>query len=147
MAATALQSISYPLQVRPSGGNGTWYTLVCLENYSVPLARATNVAETFCGPFTGLGAATFSFTGSAVCNATPAATEVTMTDMVNWLLNITLLDARAEAPVGGGSTGDDLFVEGNVYVTAVEPQFSTGQVVKFTFTLSGTGLFTNVISS
>lgn len=143
MSASALQSINYPIELRPQGGS-TWYTLVCLETYDSDLSRATNDAATFCAIFIGISAPKWQLSGSAVCNATPSATEVTLTDMDNWLLQLTSLECRVQMPVGGGSTGDDYYLHGVVLVSDVKMTAATGQVIKFNFTLSGQGVPTNV---
>ncbi len=123
-----------------SDGGITWKALVCLETYNVPLATTVNESETNCGVAVGLGAIKFTPTGSAVCEASPLATQVTMQDMINWQVNKTQLMFKSEYPGSGGTYGKNLAISGSCYVTATDPTLQTGQVIKFTFTLTGTGL-------
>lgn len=135
-----IQSTLVPLEISEDGN--TWKTLVCLEGYNVPVSTSTTETETFCGKSVGLGAKTFNPTGNAVHNPAKTTDEVTYDDMLNWQLNDTLIYFRSAYP-GGGSVGAPIYLKGTCYVTETDLIFATNDVVKFSFTLFGTGTLDN----
>jgi hypothetical protein len=128
-----------PLLLSPDGGV-TWKTLVCLETQDVPVQTTVNQVETACGVATGLGAIKFNPKGSAVCEASPTTSQATYHDMVGWQVSKTLLMFKVEYPGSGGSYGINVALSGTCYVTDTDLTAQTGQVIKFTYTLTGTGL-------
>lgn len=136
---TTIQGELAPLFLSADGGV-TWKTLACLETYNVPLATTVNETETNCGVAVGLGAIKFTPSGSAVCEASPLTNQVTYHDMVNWQVNKTSLMFKSEYPGSGGTYGVNVALSGSCLVTATDVTLQTGQVIKFTFTLTGTGL-------
>lgn len=135
----SIQGELAPLYLSSDSGV-TWKALVCLETYNVPLATTVNESETNCGVAVGLGAIKFTPSGSAVCEAAPLTSQVTYKDMYQWQVNKTLLMFKSEYPGSGGQYGANLALSGTCYVTATDVTLQTGQVIKFTFTLTGTGL-------
>lgn len=127
-----------PLLLSPDNGV-TWMTLVCLSTYSVSLDTTVNQTETNCGVATGLGAIKFKPSGSAVCEANPTEGQVTYNQMVEWQVNKTQLLFSSEYPGSGSQYGQNLAISGDCFVTATDVTLETGQVIKFTFTLTGTG--------
>ena len=136
---TTVQGELAPLYLSSDGGV-TWKTLVCLETYKVPLATTVNESETNCGVAVGLGAIKFKPTGTAVMEAAPSAGMVTYEDMVKWQTQKTLLMFKTEYPGSGAQYGQNIALSGTCYVTDTTGTFQTGQVIKFDFTLNGTGL-------
>lgn len=127
-----------PIMVSSDGGI-TWKAIVCLETASVPLVTTVNEVETNCGVAVGLGAIKFNPTGSAVCEASPTVAQVTYKDMVGWQGAKTLIMFKVEYPGSGGTYGQNVALSGTCYVTNTNLTTQVGQVIKFTFTLSGTG--------
>lgn len=117
----------------------TWKALVCLETYNIPLATEVNEVNTNCGLAVGLGPVKFTPQGSAVCEATPTGAQVTYHDMVNWQVQKTLLMFKTEYPPSGAQYGANIALSGTCYVTSTDVTAQIGQVIKFTFTLTGTG--------
>lgn len=140
---TTVQGELAPLYLSADGGN-TFKLLVCLETYDLKLDTTVNQTETSCGIATGLGAIKFSATGSAVMEAEPDGSMVTMKDMTGWQLNKTLLRLKTEYPGSGGQYGQNISLSGDVYVTSMGDTFQVGQVIKFTFTLTGNGTVSNL---
>lgn len=134
----SIQGELAPIMVSSDGGI-TWKTIVCLETANIPLATTVNEVETNCGVGVGLGAIKFNPAGSAVCEATPTSAQVTYKDMVQWQVNKTLIMFKVEYPGSGGTYGQNLALSGTCYVTATDVTTQTGQLIKFTFTLTGTG--------
>lgn len=132
-----LQSTNYPLELSFNGGS-TWQTLVCLTQYNIPLSKAANVTETFCGQEVGLGSGTFNPTGTAVCETAPNSNQVTYKRLLTAWDAEELILFRVQAP-GSGSVGNYFYLSGNCYVTDLDLQFQTAQTVQFTFTLTGSG--------
>lgn len=122
-----------------STDNINWKVLVCLETYDLGMQTTVNQVETACGIATGLGAIKFTPKGSAVMEASPSSSQVTMHDMIQWQQSKTLLFFKTEYPGSGGNYGQNVALGGNVYVTEVTPTFQTGQVIKFAWGLTGTG--------
>jgi len=133
----ALQSINYPIELS-FNNRATWQTLVCLTEYSVPLSKAANVTETFCGPQTGLGSGTFNPTGTAVAETAPTTNQVTYARLLQAHDNNEVIWFRIQAPTTG-SVGVYFYLSGQCYVTDLEITFSAGETVQFTWTLTGTG--------
>lgn len=134
----SIQGELAPLYISSDGGI-TWKTLVCLETYDVPLQTTVNQTETNCGVAVGLGAIKFNPKGSAVCEASPLTSQVTYKDMLGWQVNKTLVMFKSEYPGSGGQYGQNFALSGTCYVTDTDVTLQTGQVIKFTFTLTGTG--------
>lgn len=136
-----IQASGIPIKL--SADNGvTWKTLVCLKNYNIPITRSTNESETFCGKSVGLGALSFNPQGNAVVDTVPDSDEVTLNQMLSWLLAKTELLFRSAFPVSSGSLGsigDEFFVKGSCYVVSTNLVFQTNDVVNFDFELRGFG--------
>lgn len=131
--STQVQSNSVPLQLSFDGG-ATWKDLICLENYIIQSTTATTTSDTFCGRFIGLGPIGSQVSGSAVCDVTPLATQVSMIDLKNTQAAGSLINVRANWPTAGSGGGK---ISNNAvgYVTATDEQFTVNNLVKFTFTL------------
>lgn len=135
-----IQSTLVPLELSEDGV--TFKTLVCLEGYNIPVSTSTTETETFCGKSVGLGSQSFNPTGTGVCKPDKSTSEITYDDMLNWQLNKTLIYFRSAYP-SGGSVGAPIFLAGQCYVTETDLIFQTSEVVKFSFTLFGTGTLDN----
>lgn len=127
-----------PLYLSSDGGV-TWKTLICLETYNVPLATTVNETETNCGLAVGLGVIKFTPSGSAVMDTQPSASQVTYEDMLKWQVNKTVIMFKSEYPFSGPGYGANVSLSGTCYVTATDITLQVSQVIKFTFTLTGTG--------
>lgn len=136
---TTVQGELAPLYLSTDDGV-TFKTLVCLETYKVDLATTVNETETNCGVAVGLGAIKFTPSGSAVMEAAPDNTMVTYEDMVKWQVDKTLLTFKTEYPGSGAQYGKNIALSGTCYVTSTGGTFQVGQVIKFDFSLTGTGL-------
>lgn len=140
---TTVQGELAPLDLSADAG-ATFKTLVCLETYDLKLDTTVTQTETSCGIATGLGAIKFVASGSAVMEAEPDETMVTQKDMIAWQLSKTLLKLKTEYPGSGSQYGQNIALSGDVYVTSVGSTFQIGQVIKFTFTLTGNGTVSNI---
>lgn len=117
----------------------TFYSLVCLEQYDVPVETTVTQTETFCGIFTGLGAIKFNPSGTAVCRIDPDPTMVSFDAMLDWQLLKTYLYFKVDYP-STGSVGSDFSLEGYCYVTKNQLKFKTNTVIEFDWTLTGDGV-------
>jgi hypothetical protein len=133
-----IQSVNYPIQLSTDGGT-TYRSLVCLENYDIPVERSITETETFCGKSVGLGSLSFNPSGSAVCKNAPDSDEITYKEMVAAEVDGTLVKFKISAPASGTEAGDDFYLAGDCYVTSTTLQFATNELVKFSWTLTGTG--------
>lgn len=132
-----VQSSLAPIEVRAKGTT-PWLTIVCAENYAVPVNTQVNTVDTFCGRAVGLGVLEFNPTVSAVFENDPDTTMVTYDQMLQWQVAKTTLEFRVQYP-GSGSAGSSLYLSGECSVTATELQGAVNEVLKFTSTLTGQG--------
>jgi len=133
-----VQSSNAPIEVREKGTT-PWKTIVCAENYSIPVNTQVNTTDTFCGRAVGLGVLEFNPTVSAVYEDDPDTTMVTYSDMLAWQVAKTTLEFRVQYP-GTGSAGSHIYLSGECFVTATELQGAVNEVLKFTSTLTGQGV-------
>lgn len=133
----SLQSTNFPIELSFNGGV-SWQILVCLTQYNIPLERAVNQVETFCGTETGLGSLTFNPTGSAVAETAPTSNMVTYNRLLTAMNNSELIQFRVQAPTSG-SIGVFFFLSGSCYVTSLTLNFNVGETVGFDWTFSGSG--------
>lgn len=134
-----LQSKDSPIQLRTKG-TSPWKTLVCLENFNIPLATQVTETDTFCGNAVGLGIVKFTPAGSFVFEQFPDADQVTYDQMVEWQLNGTLLEFLVEYLGSTGSTATPKYLSGECFVTSTEMQAAVNDVLKATYTLTGSGI-------
>lgn len=133
----SVQSTNIPIQL--SFDNGvTWKDLVCLTNYNAPLSSSINETETFCGTEIGEGVAKLDFSGEAVSDLEPLATQVSMGDLETAKLAGVRPLARMVWP-GTGSIGNLMRRQTQVMIESVSPKGSTAQVLMFDFSLKGVG--------
>lgn len=140
---TEITSQNVPLYIR-AAGTSTWKALVCLENYTMPLAVANNTVNTFCGPKTSVGVVTLSPAGTAVAEVDLSPDLISHKEMIDFLLNKTLLEFKAENPTGGSVYGSNFFLYGKGYLTSMTNTFATDNNVTFDFTITGTDTPSNV---
>ena len=133
------QAINVPIQVSADGGI-TWETIVCISEHTLPVASSVNKVNTQCGVAVGLGPVEFNPTGQAVSTTDDNAGQVTMKDLVAWLVAQTTLKYRMQTPGSGGSIGSNFYLSGKVIVTDVTITETVGDVEKFSFTMSGIGV-------
>lgn len=134
-----LQSKDSPIQLRVKG-TSPWKTLVCLENFNVPLATQVTETDTFCGNAVGLGIVKFNPTGSFVFEQFPDSDQVSYDQMVEWQLARTTLEFLVEYLGSTGSTSTPKFLTGECFVTATEMQGAVNDILKATYTLTGQGV-------
>lgn len=139
---TTAQGELAPLYLSEDGV--TWKTLVCLETYDLGLDTTVNQTETNCGIATGLGAIKFAPKGSAVMELEPDDTMVTYKDMVAWQLAKTLLYFKTEYPGSGSQYGSNIALSGQAYVSSTSGTFQVGQVIKFSWGMTGNGTVSNI---
>jgi len=140
-----IQSSNAPIQFRKVG-TIPWKTMVCVENYSVPVATTVTTTDTFCGRAVGLGPRDFTPTLSAVCEAVPTATQMTYQDALVAQINGDLYEFLVEVPgtgpapgSGSLSVGSQIYLNGQGYFTNTELQGAVNDVLKFTTTFTGQG--------
>lgn len=134
-----LQAVDSPIQLRAKG-TMPWKTLVCMENYNIPLATNTTETDTFCGTAVGLGLIKFTPSGSFVFEQFPTDDQVTFDQMLDWQLNRTVLEFKVEYQGSNGSgMGITKYLTGECFVTATEMQGQINDVLKSTYTLTGQG--------
>ena len=135
-----IQSSTSPIELS-FDSEVSWQVLVCLEAYNVPTELPTTVTDTLtCGPVVGVGSQTFNPTGTAICTADPVAgSQVTYNRLQIAQNTSETIKFRVRNP-SSGSTGNNYFLKGSCLVTSLDLQFSPNDVVKFSWTLTGTGV-------
>lgn len=136
--STYVQSVDAPIQISFDGGT-TWKTLVCLTNYSAPLAMPTNETDTFCGKLVGTGNAALDFSGEAVNDVAPNVNQVSFEDLAAYVISGDVLKARVAVP-GTGSVGTQIFLQTDILVESVTHKGTANDYIKFDFSLKGQGL-------
>lgn len=134
-----LQSIDSPIQLRAKGTE-PWKTLVCLENYNIPLATQVTETDTFCGNAVGLGLIKFTPAGSFVFEQFPTDDQVTFDQMLEWQIDRTQLEFKVEYQGSNGSlVAATKYLTGECFVTSTEMQGAINDVLKSSYTLTGQG--------
>lgn len=136
----SVQSSLVPLELSEDNGV-TWNQLICMDNYTVTMEAVTTDTNTQCGIAVGLGPIKFGASGSAVCEISPSAGQVTLNKMLTWLnIKEQILFRNQWAQGSTGSHGQTYYISGTCYVIKADVKNTTGDVVKFDFELKGTGL-------
>lgn len=136
---TNVQASANPLELSFDGGT-TWKILVCPTNWTRNLAATLTETDTLtCGTLQGAGAPKFDFSGEAVTDIDPSATQCSQEDLENVLLTNTAILGRVRYP-SSGSMSSLLYLRGTLLVESVNQKNSANDLVKFDFSLKGTGL-------
>lgn len=137
--STYVQASANPLEL--SFDNGvTWKVLVCPTNVTRNLAATLTETDTLtCGTLQGAGAPKFDFSGEAVTDIDPGALQCSQEDLEGVLLTSTPILGRVRYP-SSGSISSLLFLKGTLMVESVSQKNQANDLVKFDFSLKGTGL-------
>lgn len=140
MAQPTLQGSALDIQLRESGV-GSYKTLVCLTDANLTNTSPTSITYTNCGALLSIGTApSFSVKINAVFDTlADPTTEVTSSDILNWIKFATPLDFLVENPSTGSGIGAVYYRQGTCYASDLGETWSTNEFNKFSFTLSGTG--------
>lgn len=137
-----IQSADLPLQLSEDSFTTT-YNIVCKQQGSLKISYPVNTEESDCAVHTGTGAVGFSLSVSGVVKTdptaptgSPAVGEASYKKMQSWATGKTLLSFK----LAHGTLSADFYNSGSVYLNDLEITSQTGQVVKFTATLTGTGV-------
>jgi len=137
--STYVQSSANPLELSFDGGN-TWKTLVCITNYNRNLGATLTETETLsCGTLQGSGTPKFDFSGEAVTDIDPASNQVSQEDLEAVILTGGTILGRTRWP-STGSVSSLLYLKGSLKVESVNQKNAPNDLVKFDFSLKGTGL-------
>lgn len=118
----------------------TSLTLVCLVSSGFKTSFPVNEEESQCGVHVGIGSNKFSIDFQAIAKTDPAAVaggvgEASYKQVLAWSLNQTKLKFKRQH----GTNGADFYQSGEVYLNDLSEDAATGQIVKFSGTLTGTG--------
>lgn len=125
--AQELQAIDIKVQVREVG-QSTWKNMTCEIDSQFQLTNDVSETDTKCGTFNGVKDAKGNYSGNAVYNVSPGATEVSWEDVANWQINKTLLEFLVENESFTAEDGS------TIAEAAVLHIFSTGRFVDSTLT-------------
>jgi hypothetical protein len=135
---TTIQGNTVPIELSFDSGT-SWQILVCLEQYNVPTELPVTSTDTFCGPVLGTGTQTFNPTGTAICTTDPSAgSQVTYNRLLVAQTNAESFLFRVRH-AASGSIGNNFFLKGSCKATSLDLQFTSTDVVKFSWTLTGEG--------
>lgn len=136
---TYVQSSANPLELSFDNGS-TWKVLVCPTNWTRNLAATLTETDTItCGTLQGAGTPKFDFSGEAVTDIDPGALQCSQEDLEGVLLTSTPILARVRYP-SSGSISSLLYLRGSVYVESVGQKNQANDLIKFDFSLKGTGV-------
>jgi len=135
MANTQVNANDQLVEVSLDGGT-TFKALVCLDGFDTSFENAVTETETQCGVVTGIGdtKAATNFTGT--CNTTPETDELSFKAM----LAAQVAKTAAIVKVSHGSSGADWYYSFSAYITNMTHAGTAGDVMKFTGTITSTGL-------
>lgn len=122
-----------------SEDGSTWLTLVCAESDSVQTTNAVSEKETRCGTFSAVKSAKYSYSGTAVCNLEPTATEASWVDIQQYQKAKTLLYFRYKSLTSTEVAEGVIFNQGRGYFTDTTLTSNDGEVLEFSWTFSATG--------
>lgn len=125
-----------------STDNLVWKTLVCEQTSKFDISAAVTKEKTKCGPVTATGEPEWTFSGTALVNSKPSATQVSYREMVGFVNNQTKIWVRAMSPVDVGldlDLGEAFFQGGEGLVSSVSGEYSEGTSIKFDWTIEGQG--------
>lgn len=132
-----IQGVDVKIQLSSDGV--TYKTLVCETQSQMQLQRQINETRTKCGGGTteiGLGAKTYTITGSAAIETAPAGTEVSYSQLLTWFEAGTLIYVKYESPTASGT---NFYHQGQAYITDLNVQAQTDQVVTADLTIRVSG--------
>lgn len=142
---TPVQSSSAPIQFRKVG-TSPWKTMICVDNYSVPIATTVTTTDTFCGRAVGLGVREFTPQLSAVFDSAPTSDQMTYSDALAAQISGDIWEFLVEIPGSGPapgsgsmSIGSQIYLSGQGFFTNTELQGAVNDVLKFTATFTGQG--------
>jgi len=137
MAVTTLQSNLVPIEYSTDSGT-TYLKLVCNQSWTLNQDTSVSEEETDCGILIGIGVNKWSFDAEGVLNTTPASGEASAEALQAVYAAQTLILVRTQYPASG-TPGGDLYAVGSAYITKLTISKSTGSLMKFSATFSGTG--------
>jgi hypothetical protein len=129
-------------RVRENGTLDAFRTLVCTDSVSFSISTEVNTRATNCGPKTSAADPTFSATGNAVFDGSPGGTEVSWSDVKEWMKTGTKLDFQFynAADVANGIVESALVdVDGSGYFSESELSGVPDDLAEFSWTFTGTG--------
>jgi hypothetical protein len=121
-------------------GGATYQTLVCLQQFDESLDATIDEQESDCGKISAPGAvgATVNFT--AICKTDPEATEVTLQQCKEAIVDGTLIKVKIQNPAAGSvSLGEAIHSIYDAYLSNVTTTKQTSSAITFTGTLNSTG--------
>lgn len=125
-------------------GDADFQVLVCTEDLQMQITTEVSKRRTNCGVKTSVADVDFNFSGNAVQNADPTATEVSHTQMKTWIVAKQKLEFRYYNNVHAGNDiaeGEGVNSYGNLYITDLTSTSSAEAdgMLSFSFTGEGTG--------
>lgn|GEM_PF-4251655 len=121
-------------------GETTWLTLVCEIDESIDHTNDVSETDTKCGTFNGVKEMKGNYTGNAVSNADPGATEASYSQILTWQKARTRVEFLHENEAFTASDGSPIAEGAAVHVYATGRFVQTtltspvGEVVKFAWT-------------
>lgn len=132
---TTIQSNTVPFKL--SGDGVTYKNVVCKRSFNFQGTTSVNSEETDCGVHKGLGANDWSCDFEGVLNTTPdGATEMAAATVIGYWLNQTLVYVKFQT---GDGTGDNMYVQGQGYITNFQMNNQVPGLIAFSFTFNGDG--------
>lgn len=135
MADTNLGNVIF-LYLRPNGGTIAFKKVVCNEELALSLDRDIIEANTKCGVLKAAGSLSSEIPFSGVANFTPAGTELSHNELLDWQLAATKLDWIVSDASTGGTKID---MSGAGYLGSFELTASTDEFISFDCTLAVDG--------
>lgn len=139
--ANEIQGLDIVFEVQEDGDSASdWQVLVCEIDSQSELTNDVTEVDTKCGTFAGIKEMKGNYTGNAVCNATPTATEASYEDVVGWQKDRTRMNFRFRNTASGSVLANEgVFQQGEGYFVASTLQGTNGEIVQFSWTFKPVG--------
>ena len=133
-------SVNQNIEIDVTGGT-SFKNLVCTSSATLNTTLATTQDQTSCGVLTAVGEPSMTIDFDAVCETAPTVAQISYEDLLTASVNKTLVNVRMQNPVvTGSSLGAAYYHQFSAYITDLSLASTVGEFIKFSGTLSSTGI-------
>jgi hypothetical protein len=121
-------------------GGSSFKNLVCLRTSSVNTTMDATTEQTNCGVLTSPSEAQMTVDFDAICETAPTVAQISYEELLNAMVNKTLVNVRVQSPVFTGSSYGAVYYHQFLgYITDLTMNQSTTEFINFSGTIQSTG--------